>query len=156
MADGIVEGTYFLEVDGEEIELKRLTLGSMETIERKLGNIEKALGTMKGMQFAIYLAAKRGGFKGTQEDLANNIEVDQISKIMGAITNQTTLTLQAIEATVISKLIDSVSNLESTSEDEKQAEIAKFYDENYAVLQNIQAKTKAIKQAQGEEGGVND
>lgn len=155
MADGIVEGSYFLEVNGKEIELKKLTLGIMETIERKFGNIDKSLGTMKGMQFAIYLAAKRGGYEGSQEDLANNIEVDQISKIMAAITNQTTLTLQAGEAAVISKLIDSVSNLESTSEDEKQAEIAKFYVENYAVLQNVQTKAKAIK-TQGEAEGVND
>ena len=124
MARSIVDsGGYVIDINGQEVELRKLTLGHLETLEREYGSLDKALGSMKGIIHAIYLAAKRGGFEGKQSDVADAIEFDQIHGIVGAIANQASLTLTPEESKIIGDLVaaalladeneDAVASIES-------------------------------------------
>lgn len=153
MSDGIVEGGFLLTVGDEQVELKKLSLGNLKTLEKTYGDIQKALGTMDGIAHAIYLAAKRGGFKGQLADIADAIEFDQIQTVVGVIASQQTLTLSLEESVAVRDLLASVLMAEN-NEDAKAA-IFSLADQHRALYAAVKERAAALKAPSGEGQGVN-
>lgn len=148
MANGIVEGSNIIEINGKEVELKKLTLGNLETLEERFQSVEKALSSMKGIAYAIWLAAKRGGFDGRVDDVKNSIEFDQIQSVVAAIANQRTLILSAEEARVIADLISTALMIHD-NEDAAHA-LAKLAEDNTILLEGVKTRAGALRAGRGE------
>lgn len=148
MANGIVEGSNIIEINGKEVELKKLTLGNLETLEERFGSIEKALSSMKGIAYAIWLAAKRSGFDGRVDDIKDSIEFDQIQSVVAAIANQRTLILSADEAKVIADLIATAMMLKD-NEDALHA-LNKLVEGHSDLLEGVKTRANALRSSRGE------
>ena len=154
MARSIVDsGGYIININGQEVELRKLTLGHLETLEREYGSLDKALGSMKGIIHAIYLAAKRGGFEGKQSDVADAIEFDQIHGIVGAIANQASLTLTPEESKIIGDLV-AAALLVDENED-AVASIESIAKKHESVLVSIKNRAESLARVVGETQGAN-
>ena len=154
MARSIVDsGGYIININGQEVELRKLTLGHLETLEREYGSLDKALGSMKGIIHAIYLAAKRGGFEGKQSDVADAIEFDQIHGIVGAIANQASLTLTPEESKIIGDLV-AAALLVDENED-AVASIESIAKKHESVLVSIKNRAESLARVLGETQGAN-
>ena len=154
MARSIVDsGGYIIDINGQEVELRKLTLGHLETLEREYGSLDKALGSMKGIIHAIYLAAKRGGFQGKQSDVADAIEFDQIHSIVGAIASQASLTLTPEESKIIGDLV-AAALLVDENED-AVASIESIAKKHESVLVSIKNRAESLARVLGETQGAN-
>ena len=154
MARSIVDsGGYIININGQEVELRKLTLGHLETLEREYGSLDKALGSMKGIIHAIYLAAKRGGFEGKQSDVADAIEFDQIHSIVGAIASQASLTLTPEESKIIGDLV-AAALLVDENED-AVASIESIAKKHESVLVSIKNRAESLARVLGETQGAN-
>ncbi len=154
MARSIVDsGGYVIDINGQEVELRKLTLGHLETLEREYGSLDKALGSMKGIIHAIYLAAKRGGFQGKQSDVADAIEFDQIHSIVGAIASQASLTLTPEESKIIGDLV-AAALLVDENED-AVASIESIAKKHESVLVSIKNRAESLSRVVGETQGAN-
>lgn len=154
MARSIVDsGGYVIDINGQEVELRKLTLGHLETLEREYGSLDKALGSMKGIIHAIYLAAKRGGFEGKQSDVADAIEFDQIHSIVGAIANQASLTLTPEESKIIGDLV--AAALLADENEDAVASIESIAKKHESVLVSIKNRAESLARVVGETQGAN-
>lgn len=154
MARGIVDsGGYIIDINGQEVELRKLTLGHLETLEKEYGSLDKALGSMKGIIHAIYLAAKRGGFEGKQSDVADAIEFDQIHGIVGAIANQASLTLTPDESKIIGDLV--AAALLADENEDAVASIESIAKKHESVLVSIKNRAESLARVLGETQGGN-
>lgn len=154
MARSIVDsGGYVIDINGQEVELRKLTLGHLETLEREYGSLDKALGSMKGIIHAIYLAAKRGGFEGKQSDVADAIEFDQIHGIVGAIANQASLTLTPEESKIIGDLV--AAALLADENEDAVASIESIAKKHESVLVSIKNRAESLARVVGETQGAN-
>ena len=154
MARSIVDsGGYIININGQEVELRKLTLGHLETLEREYGSLDKALGSMKGIIHAIYLAAKRGGFEGKQSDVADAIEFDQIHGIVGAIANQASLTLTSEESKIIGDLV--AAALLADENEDAVASIESIAKKHESVLVSIKNRAESLARVVGETQGAN-
>lgn len=154
MARSIVDsGGYIININGQEVELRKLTLGHLETLEREYGSLDKALGSMKGIIHAIYLAAKRGGFEGKQSDVADAIEFDQIHSIVAAIASQASLTLTPEESKIIGDLV-AAALLVDENED-AVASIESIAKKHESVLVSIKNRAESLSRVVGETQGAN-
>lgn len=154
MARSIVDsGGYVIDINGQEVELRKLTLGHLETLEREYGSLDKALGSMKGIIHAIYLAAKRGGFEGKQSDVADAIEFDQIHGIVGAIANQASLTLTPEESKIIGDLV--AAALLADENEDAVASIESIAKKHESVLVSIKNRAESLARVLGETQGAN-
>lgn len=154
MARSIVDsGGYIININGQEVELRKLTLGHLETLEREYGSLDKALGSMKGIIHAIYLAAKRGGFEGKQSDVADAIEFDQIHGIVGAIANQASLTLTPEESKIIGDLV--AAALLADENEDAVASIESIAKKHESVLVSIKNRAESLARVVGETQGAN-
>src|SRR5690606_40335032 len=149
MARSIVDsGGYVIDINGQEVELRKLTLGHLETLEREYGRLDKALSFMKGIIYAIYLAAKRGGFEGKQSDVADAIEFDQIHGIVGAIANQASLTLTPEESKIIGDLV--AAALLADENEDAVASIESIAKKHESVLVSIKNRAESLARVVGE------
>lgn len=154
MARSIVDsGGYIININGQEVELRKLTLGHLETLEREYGSLDKALGSMKGIIHAIYLAAKRGGFEGKQSDVADAIEFDQIHGIVGAIASQASLTLTPEESKIIGDLV--AAALLAHENEDAVASIESIAKKHESVLVSIKNRAESLARVVGETQGAN-
>ncbi len=154
MARGIVDsGGYTIDINGQEVELRKLTLGHLETLEKEYGSLDKALGSMKGIIHAIYLAAKRGGFQGKQSDVADAIEFDQIHGIVGAIASQASLTLTPEESKIIGDLV--AAALLADENEDAVASIESIAKKHESVLVSIKNRAESLARVMGETQGAN-
>ena len=154
MARGIVDsGGYTIDINGQEVELRKLTLGHLETLEKEYGSLDKALGSMKGIIHAIYLAAKRGGFQGKQSDVADAIEFDQIHSIVGAIASQASLTLTPEESKIIGDLV--AAALLADENEDAVASIESIAKKHESVLVSIKNRAESLARVMGETQGAN-
>ena len=154
MARSIVDsGGYVIDINGQEVELRKLTLGHLETLEREYGSLDKALGSMKGIIHAIYLAAKRGGFEGKQSDVADAIEFDQIHGIVAAIANQASLTLTPEESKIIGDLV--AAALLADENEDAVASIESIAKKHESVLVSIKNRAESLSRVVGETQGAN-
>lgn len=154
MARSIVDsGGYIININGQEVELRKLTLGHLETLEREYGSLDKALGSMKGIIHAIYLAAKRGGFQGKQSDVADAIEFDQIHGIVGAIASQASLTLTPEESKIIGDLV--AAALLADENEDAVASIESIAKKHESVLVSIKNRAESLSRVVGETQGAN-
>ena len=154
MARSIVDsGGYIININGQEVELRKLTLGHLETLEREYGSLDKALGSMKGIIHAIYLAAKRGGFEGKQSDVADAIEFDQIHGIVGAIASQASLTLTPEESKIIGDLV--AAALLADENEDAVASIESIAQKHESVLVSIKNRAESLARVVGETQGAN-
>lgn len=154
MARSIVDsGGYVININGQEVELRKLTLGHLETLEREYGSLDKALGSMKGIIHAIYLAAKRGGFQGKQSDVADAIEFDQIHGIVGAIASQASLTLTPEESKIIGDLV--AAALLAHENEDAVASIESIAKKHESVLVSIKNRAESLARVVGETQGAN-
>jgi len=154
MARGIVDsGGYIIDINGQEVELRKLTLGHLETLEKEYGSLDKALGSMKGIIHAIYLAAKRGGFEGKQSDVADAIEFDQIHGIVGAIASQASLTLTPEESKIIGDLV--AAALLADENEDAVASIESIAKKHESVLVSIKNRAESLARVVGETQGAN-
>ena len=154
MARSIVDsGGYIININGQEVELRKLTLGHLETLEREYGSLDKALGSMKGIIHAIYLAAKRGGFEGKQSDVADAIEFDQIHGIVGAIASQASLTLTPEESKIIGDLV--AAALLADENEDAVASIESIAKKHESVLVSIKNRAESLERVMGETQGAN-
>lgn len=154
MARSIVDsGGYIININGQEVELRKLTLGHLETLEREYGSLDKALGSMKGIIHAIYLAAKRGGFEGKQSDVADAIEFDQIHSIVGAIASQASLTLTPEESKIIGDLV--AAALLADENEDAVASIESIAKKHESVLVSIKNRAESLARVVGETQGAN-
>jgi len=154
MARSIVDsGGYVIDINGQEVELRKLTLGHLETLEREYGSLDKALGSMKGIIHAIYLAAKRGGFQGKQSDVADAIEFDQIHGIVGAIASQASLTLTPEESKIIGDLV--AAALLAHENEDAVASIESIAKKHESVLVSIKNRAESLARVVGETQGAN-
>lgn len=154
MARSIVDsGGYVIDINGQEVELRKLTLGHLETLEREYGSLDKALGSMKGIIHAIYLAAKRGGFEGKQSDVADAIEFDQIHSIVGAIASQASLTLTPEESKIIGDLV--AAALLADENEDAVASIESIAKKHESVLVSIKNRAESLARVVGETQGAN-
>lgn len=154
MARSIVDsGGYIININGQEVELRKLTLGHLETLEREYGSLDKALGSMKGIIHAIYLAAKRGGFEGKQSDVADAIEFDQIHGIVGAIASQASLTLTPEESKIIGDLV--AAALLADENEDAVASIESIAKKHESVLVSIKNRAESLSRVVGETQGAN-
>jgi len=154
MARSIVDsGGYIININGQEVELRKLTLGHLETLEREYGSLDKALGSMKGIIHAIYLAAKRGGFEGKQSDVADAIEFDQIHGIVGAIASQASLTLTPEESKIIGDLV--AAALLADENEDAVASIESIAKKHESVLVSIKNRAESLARVVGETQGAN-
>lgn len=153
MARSIVDsGGYVININGQEVELRKLTLGHLETLEREYGSLDKALGSMKGIIHAIYLAAKRGGFQGKQSDVADAIEFDQIHGIVGAIASQASLTLTPEESKIIGDLV--AAALLAHENEDAVASIESIAKKHESVLVSIKNRAESLARVVGETQGA--
>lgn len=154
MARSIVDsGGYVIDINGQEVELRKLTLGHLETLEREYGSLDKALSSMKGIIHAIYLAAKRGGFEGKQSDVADAIEFDQIHGIVAAIANQASLTLTPEESKIIGDLV--AAALLADENEDAVASIESIAKKHESVLVSIKNRAESLARVLGETQGAN-
>ena len=154
MARSIVDsGGYVIDINGQEVELRKLTLGHLETLEREYGSLDKALGSMKGIIHAIYLAAKRGGFEGKQSDVADAIEFDQIHGIVAAIASQASLTLTPEESKIIGDLV--AAALLADENEDAVASIESIAKKHESVLVSIKNRAESLARVVGETQGAN-
>ena len=154
MARSIVDsGGYTIDINGQEVELRKLTLGHLETLEKEYGSLDKALGSMKGIIHAIYLAAKRGGFQGKQSDVADAIEFDQIHGIVGAIASQASLTLTPEESKIIGDLV--AAALLADENEDAVASIESIAKKHESVLVSIKNRAESLARVMGETQGAN-
>ncbi len=154
MARSIVDsGGYIININGQEVELRKLTLGHLETLEREYGSLDKALGSMKGIIHAIYLAAKRGGFEGEQRDVADAIEFDQIHGIVAAIASQASLTLTPEESKIIGDLV--AAALLADENEDAVASIESIAKKHESVLVSIKNRAESLERVMGETQGAN-